>query len=76
MRLSKKPRCIKNISKKMARLCHCEFIQKNMSMNKHYLQTEDLRFNPQNSVNPDSEPSVRVNFTYKTYRKNAIIHRS
>ncbi len=62
MRQSKKPRCIKNISTKMARLFPCEFIHKNTSTNKHYLQTEDLRFNPQNSVNPDSEPSVRGEF--------------
>ena len=51
MRPSKKPGCIKNNSTKMARLCPSEFIQKNTSTNKHYLQTEDLRFNPQNSVN-------------------------
>ena len=62
MRPSKKPGSIKNNSTKMARLCPCEFIQKNTSTNKHYLQTEDLRFNPQNSVNPDSEPSVRGEF--------------
>ena len=62
MSLSKKPRCIKNISTKIARLCPCEFIHKNTFTNKHYLQTEDLRFNPQNSVNPDSEPSVRGEF--------------
>ena len=59
---SKKPRFIKNISTKMTRLCPCYFIQKNTSTNKYYLQTEDLRFNPQNSVNPDSEPSVRGEF--------------
>jgi len=62
MRPSKKPGCIKNNSTKMARLCPSEFIQKNTSTIKHYLQTEDLRFNPQNSVNPDSEPSFRVEF--------------
>ena len=62
MRLSKKPRCIKNFSTKMARLYHCEFIQKNTFTNKHYPQTEDLCFNPQNSINLDSEPSVRGEF--------------
>ena len=32
------------------------------STNNHYLQTEDVLCNPQNPVNPDSEPGVRINF--------------
>ena len=28
----------------------------------HYLQTEEVLYNPQNPVNPDSEPSVKDKF--------------
>ena len=52
------PGCIKNISTKMTNLCP-SFIRKNTSTNKHYVKTEDVLCNPQNPVNPDSEPSVR-----------------
>ena len=29
------------------------------STNNHYLQTEEVLYNPQNPVNPDSEPGVK-----------------
>jgi len=28
----------------------------------HYLQTEEVLYNPQNPANPDSEPSVKDKF--------------
>jgi len=43
----------------MAWLSSMEFIQKYPSTNNHYKQTKDVLFNPQNPVNPDSEPGVR-----------------
>ena len=45
----------------MTNLCP-SFIRKNTSTNKHYVKTEDVLCNPQNPVNPDSEPGVRINF--------------
>jgi hypothetical protein len=42
----------------MAWLFPLEFIQKYPSKNNHYIQTKDVLFNPQNPVNPDSEPCV------------------
>ena len=62
MRPSKKPGSIKNNSTKMARLCPCEFIQKNPSTNKQYAKNEDVLCNPQNPVHPDSKPGVRGKF--------------
>jgi len=43
----------------MAKTCPCGFIRKNTSGNKHFDLNEDVHCNPKNSVNPDSEPSVR-----------------
>jgi len=41
---------------------HCKFIRNNPFTNKHHIQTEDVLCNPQNPVNPDSEPSVRSKY--------------
>jgi hypothetical protein len=42
----------------MTKLCP-SFTRKNISANKHYVKTKDVLCNPQNPVNPDSEPSFR-----------------
>jgi hypothetical protein len=46
----------------MAELRPLEFIKKYPSTNNHYIKTKDVLFNPQNSVNPDSEPGVKDKF--------------
>jgi len=46
----------------MAWLSPLEFIQKYPSTNNHYIKTKDVLFNPQNPVNPDSEPGVKDKF--------------
>jgi hypothetical protein len=61
----------------MAGLSSLEFIQKYPSTNNHYIQTKDVLFNPQNPVNPDSEPGVSgTNFPIKTYCKKSNIHKA
>jgi hypothetical protein len=57
----------------MAWLSPLEFIQKYPSTNNHYIQTKDVLFNPQNPVNPDSEPGVRGKISpIKPFLKNLI----
>jgi hypothetical protein len=46
----------------MAELRPLEFIKKYPSTNNHYIKTKDVLFNPQNPVNPDSEPGVKDKF--------------
>ena len=41
---------------------HLVVYSKNRSSNKNHLKNEDVLCNPQNPVNPDSEPRVRVKF--------------
>ena len=58
----------------MTKLCP-SLIRKITSTNKHYVKKEDVLCNPQNPVNPDSEPSVRGKYKIKTYREEDAKHR-